>query len=360
MAGEFNDVLDMSLLNFDPVEESPQIEEQEVQTENIEITNTADDESQEKVGEQGKEKALEKEEKENLDSPANSETVFKPLAEFLKEQGFFSDLELEIKNEDDLADAFRKEIKKNEFADLNEYQKQYLDSLREGVPDVVVQEHLRTQQVFENLTDEILEEEDIRKQVIIQDRLASGWSKERAEKDYDRIFNNGDSYEESKISRDNLIAKEKQEFQARVEQEKQSKVEADKAAKKQLEDLKQAVFKEENLFGAFKVDDGLKTRVHEAMIKVVDYTPEGLPLNKLMKHRVENPVDFETKLYYLYELTNGFKDINKFVSKSGSIAAKKLSEAVQNSTYIKSRGEGAKNFNDDPNDYSSPIVDIQL
>lgn len=365
-AGENNEeiVLDMSLFDFSTLEKDESAitqgnteGQQELSSENIENDNTEKPEKvSEIVGETKVQKEPSDEDKgKNPESPADSEEVFKPLAEFLKEQGFFSDLELEIKNENDLAEAFKQEIKKNEYADLNESQIEYLEALRNGIPDQVIQGHQKTQQVFENITDDLLEDEEVRKQVIIEDRIASGWSRERAEKDYKRIYDNGDSLDEAKLSRDNLKVLEQQEFEKAVQQEKQNKVEAEKQAKKQLEDLKTSVFKEDNLFGTFKVNEGLKQKVHDSMTKVVDYTPDGLPLNKLMKHRLDNPIEFEKNLYYIYELTDGFRNIDKLTAKATTSAAKKLSDAVQKSTYIRSSG-GITPV--DNNEYSSPIVEI--
>lgn len=365
-AGENDYALDMSLFDFSAIEKDESAitqgnteGQQELESsEIIEKTNNTEksEKTSESVGEgKAQKEPIDEDKGKNPESPADSDNVFTPLAEFLKEQGFFSDLELEIKNENDLAEAFKQEIKKNEYADLNESQIEYLEALREGIPDQVIQSHQRTQQIFENITDDLLQDEDVRKQVIIQDRLASGWSQERAEKDYKRIYDNGDSLDEAKLSRDNLKVLEKQEYEKVVRETQQSKVEAEKQAKKQLEDLKTSVFKEDNLFGVFKVNEGLKQKVHESMTKVVDYTPEGLPLNKLMKHRAENPIEFEKNLYYLYELTDGFKNIDKLTTKATTSAAKKLSDAVQKSTYIRSNG-GITPV--DNNEYSSPIVEI--
>ena len=356
MAGEENFELDMGLLNFEPNEivTTEVVEDKEKEIENKEI---ADATKQENVGEEVNEKALEKQDLDDPNSPAADDDLFNVLASSLKERGFFSDLDKEIKSEDDLADAFKEEIKKSEYADLNPLQKEYLDALREGIPDNVIQEHQHTRNIFDNITDDILEnEEDVRKNVIIQDRLASGWTQDRADKDYFRIYNSGESYSEALVSRDNLKQKETQIYQERVEQEKKNIVEAQKQANKVVENLKEAVFKEDNLFGVFKVDVGLKQKVYDTMTKVVATSPEGQPLNKLMKQRMDDPTKFEKDLYYLYELTNGFKDIQKFLNKSNTTAANKLRNAVQNSTFIKSGGNSAGPIDDQA--YDSPIVSL--
>lgn len=46
--------------------------------------------------------------------------------------------------------------------------------------------------------------------------------------------------------------------------------------------------------------------------------------NKLMKSRREDPLNFDLKLYYLYELTNGFSSFKNIVNNTKSKAVKDL------------------------------------
>ena len=43
---------------------------------------------------------------------------------------------------------------------------------------------------------------------------------------------------------------------------------------------------------------------------------------------MENPVEFEMKLHYLFEVTKGFKDFSKLVEKGKKDATKSFEEAV--------------------------------
>jgi hypothetical protein len=345
MAGE-NELLDMSMINYTPPEDEKDIvaETTTIVQEGIDNKGNkiiADDNSQENVGEKGNEKSQDNKD-ENSDSPANSdEVLFKALAESLKNRGLLSSLEKEVKTEEDLVEAFKEEIKKSEFADLNEVQKEYLEALKQGIPDTVIKEHINTRNIFESITDDVLDDDaDVRRQVIVQERIATGMTPERAEREFKRIQAAGDEVEEARISRDNLKVREQQEYQLAIEREKQAAIAGEQQAAKQLEDLKQAVYKESTFLGSFKLDEGLKQKVYDSMVKVVGTTKDGLPLNTLMKHKLENPVDFETKLYYLYELTNGFKDISKFTNKATTIASRKLQSAIASTTFVKQNGSG--------------------
>jgi hypothetical protein len=354
MAGEQNlDILDMSLFDTSGLEQT--------ETEVIEDNNTVvDDVSQEIVDNPKDEKDLAVEEK-TTNSPADSDEVFNQLAAFLKEEGFFSTLDKEVKTAEDLAEAFKAEIKKNEFAGLNEAQKDYLKALENGIPDDVFNNHLQTTSILDGITDEVLEnDENVRRNLIIQEALNRGNSREKAERIYKRSYEIGDSITDAKDAKEYLQTKEAEQYEYNIQAAKQEKIQQQQTAEKQLKELEEAIKSETEIFKGFKVNDGLKNKVFETMTEIVDYTKDvngnQVPLNALMKHRVDNPIDFEKKLYYLYTLTNGFKDIEKFNVKATTVAARKLRDAVQNNTFIKLGGD--TEYAKDPNEYSAPIVDV--
>jgi hypothetical protein len=369
MAGEENDVLDMSMFNFDPPETQEENTKKEEQINDIkdtttdkiveqkikELINKGDDvKSQEGVANPEEEETTE-DKVTTPESPATDD-VFGPLADFLKEQGFFPNLDKEIKTAEDLAEAFKIQIKEQEYAGLNEVQRQYLDALSEGVSEQLFVGHLQNTKVFSDITDEILQEdEEIRKQVIVQDLIYSGLSPERAEKQYQRIYDIGDSVEEAKTARENLIKKENEEYQRSIEVEKQQKILAEKQANEQLERLKDNVYKQTSLFDSFKLSDQIKNKVYESMTKVVGYDENKQPLNEVMKHRAEDPIGFDTALYYLYNLTDGFKNINKFINRATTNATKKLADAVNRSTLTRSAGDSNYGYS---GEVQTPITDL--
>jgi hypothetical protein len=81
---------------------------------------------------------------------------------------------------------------------------------------------------------------------------------------------------------------------------------------------------------------------------VVGKSPEGIMENQLMKDRRENPVDFDTKMYYLYEITKGFKDFSKIVSKSESTAIKRLEGELRKTKF---QDNGTPAYLSDPESY---------
>ena len=88
------------------------------------------------------------------------------------------------------------------------------------------------------------------------------------------------------------------------------------------------------------------------MTKIVGKSPDGNSENALMKQRREDPVDFDTKLYYLYELTKGFKDFSKFTASAKSSAIQDMERALQNNSINNSETPG---FLQDNESYSDGL-----
>ena len=55
--------------------------------------------------------------------------------------------------------------------------------------------------------------------------------------------------------------------------------------------------------------------------------------NQLMKDRRDNPVEFDSKLYYLYEITGGFKDFSKITTTATTKAATDFERALRQNKF---------------------------
>jgi hypothetical protein len=65
------------------------------------------------------------------------------------------------------------------------------------------------------------------------------------------------------------------------------------------------------------------------MTEVVSKNPEtGEMMNKFMTDRSKNPIEFDTKVYYLYELTNGFQDLGNIQKTVASKTVKDFEKSV--------------------------------
>ena len=286
--------------------------------------------------------------------------VYSTLAEALKEEGFFQGDEdiADIKNIETLAQAFKKEMKNNEFSDLTDNQKRVLDGFRNGIPEADIIQHEKTVQQYNSITEELLGGNvELQKAVFITDLTAKGISESRAEKMYEISLDSGDLLDEAKQSLVSLKEVEARSYAQRmdavkVEKDKQSKIAADN--KKAIKD---SIYQVDKFLGEISVTQNLKEKVHNTMTDVVAYTQDGHPINALMKARQDDPLEFETNLYYLFALTDGFKNVKKFSRQADSKAAKKLESLINNNTFIKDSNVPA--YKQDPESYdASGIVEL--
>ena len=285
--------------------------------------------------------------------------MFSLLAEALKEDGFFKNLEdtSEITDVEKLSQAFKKEIEANEYSDLTDTQKKVLQAFRDGVPEEDIIKHEKAQTYYNTISNDVLENnEELRKNIIINDLVSKGISQARAEKTYTAMYDAGEDLEEAIVSLNNLKAAEQSEYDKYVASIKQRQEEEQKQRTEQFNKLKETIESTDKFLGEIPITDTIRENVQKAMSVPVDYLEDGTPINKLMKARMDDPITFENNLYYLFEFTKGFKDLKIFTNKATTKATKKLSEAIGNSTYIKS--DGKPTFQKDPESYAGQIVEL--
>jgi len=270
--------------------------------------------------------------------PEEAGEVYGTLAEVLQEKGFFQGEGVvdKIKSADDLAEAFREEIKRNEFSDLTESQRRALEGFRNGIPQAEIVQHEQNLQQYNSITRDVVESNpELQKALFVTDLVNKGISESRAEGLYQIAEDTGELLDEALASLETLKQNENSRYQAMIEQ-KQAEQEA--IARQKAEEqaaIKKSIYAVDKFMDDVKITQNLKEKVHSTMTEIVGYAENGQPLNALMKARQEDPLDFETKLYYLFELTDGFKNLKRFSRQADSKAAKKLESLIQNNTFIK-------------------------
>jgi len=121
----------------------------------------------------------------------------------LKEEGIFPDLDDESIEKVVEAEDFRDLVERQIQAGLEEAQKRVLDALNAGVEPSVIKQYENTLNYLNSITDEqIVDESDkgesLRKQLLQQDFMNRGYSRERAIKMTDKLFASGEDIEEAK------------------------------------------------------------------------------------------------------------------------------------------------------------------
>jgi len=334
------DNLDMSA--FIPLES--EVEETEIQEEEEEIAPPTPPVAEETIPEE-----VGTEEDDDDEAPSEEEqsqpSLYSSLAKVLQEEGVLPSLESgkEIKSVEDLVDAFRNEIKSNEFADLTEEQKTYLQAIRTGVPaDHFVQQQSLISNLKTIQDDEISSNEELRKNIIYQDFLLKGYSPEKAEKFTQRSIDIGEDVDDAKEALQSLIQIQEGELQKQMQLAEQAKAQKAEEDKKQLLSFKKYLEDAKEFIPGVKMTQKVAEKVFEQATKPIAKAPNGIPLNAVQKARMENPLEFEAKLNYLFYLTKGFSDFTKIAVSQKTNAVKELDDFVRGNSFVP-KGSGIGN-----------------
>ncbi len=315
---------------------------------NEEIEETEIEETNNNINEQDNEELDKTDEVEqaeevvdNPDEGAPSEdTPFSLLATALVQEGVLPSLSLDkvkdFKSFDDIAEAIKNEIKNNELAGLTDTQKKYLKALEAGISEEDFIKNEKEKSSLNNITEDVLSEpdnEDLRKSLIIQDLLEQGINKEKAEKLAQRSIDLGEDVDDAKEAL-KLIKERKQiEEETRIKTLEETKKQREKENKEALETLKTKLLKEtKHIIEGLPYSPTIAEKVYDSITKPVKIE-NGKAISKIMEARSKDPVDFEIKLNYLFEITDGFNNFDKLIKVSKSNAVDKLSKSINANTF---------------------------
>lgn len=274
-------------------------------------------------------------------------SLYSSIAKALKEEGIFPDLEdsylKEIKAPDDFANMIEQQVQNR----LDEKQRRIDEALNAGMEVSDIKKHENVLNYLDSLDDDVISDEsekgeNLRKQLIYQDFINRGYSKERAEREVHKSFDAGTDIEDAKESLlsnkeffneayDKLIAESKAEIKK-----------AEEVRAKQASDLKKSILEDEKIFGDLQVDDSTRKKIYESISKPVYKDPKtGELYTAIQKYEMDNKVDFLKNLGLVFTLTNGFKDLGGLikgkVKKEVSKGLREL-ESTLNSTMRTSDG----------------------
>lgn len=335
---------DMSAFSMDavevPEEESSSEDEKETQVsdETSSQESVANEETSEEDSVDDTDESEEDEDNsgEGEDADSSSGKLYSSLASALQEQGILSSLDPEkdkIESVEDLMEVFNKELSNRELSDLSDTQKEYLKALRNGIPDEEVKEYLSVTEDLNSITKEELEENaDLRLEVIKQDFIKSGVAPEKAEKLAKLSASSGEDTTDALEALDSLKANVTKEYQDKIKAQEEAKLQAQKKQEEDLAKLKKEVDSTKEIIPGMKLSNAEKDKLYEQMTKPVGQY-EGRPISAIQKKRLENPMDFELKLNYLFKVTNGFENFDKIVKKTKSKSISELEKQLRGNTF---------------------------
>lgn len=301
----------------DPNDKGNKDNDKEETTEVVDVDNLFTD-TPESVG-SGKENTEEKEDTTPKGSGTSPKNFYSSIAKALKEEGIFPDLDDEglskVKEPEDFRDLIEQQIK----AGLDERQKRIDEALSAGVEPTEIKKYENTINYLdsikeENISDEGDEGEKLRKNLIYQDFINRGYSKERAAREVQKSFNAGtdidDAKEALKSNRDFF----KDKYDELINDAKSEAEQEENERKEQAEKLKSSILNDKDVFGDLSVDKSMRQKIYDNIAKPVYKDPEtGEYYTAIQKYEMEHRTDFLKNIGLLFTLTNGFKNLDGLV-----------------------------------------------
>lgn len=295
--------------------ESP--EEDKETTETVNVDNLFTDES-ESVGSE-ENNARDKEDtglsNDKGASPINN--FYSSIAKALREEGIFQNLddEVNISSAEDFAKAMRDEI----TAQFDERQKRIDEALNAGVEPLEIKRYENTLGYLNSLQDSHLADESekgekLREQLIYQDFINRGYSKERALREVKKSFNSGTDIEDAKEA---LISNKEffqNEYDSLIQETQEEEKREIQRRKEQAEQLKKSILEDDKVFGEIQVDKATRKKVFDVISKPIYKDPDtGELFTAIQKYEMDNRTEFLKNLGLIFTLTDGFKNLDNLV-----------------------------------------------
>lgn len=302
----------------DGKEDKKNKEKDEETTEVIDVDNLFTDEP-ESVG-SGKDNTKGKEGTSSReDSTSPQKTIYSSIAKALKEEGIFPDLDDEVlskvKEPEDFRDLVEQQIK----AGLEERQKRIDDALNYGIEPTEIKRYENTLNFLdsvkeENITDESDKGEELRKNLIFQDFINRGYSRERATREVQKSFNAGTDIEDAKEALKSNTEYFKGKYDDLIEDAKSEAQKEEENRKEQANKLKESILNEKNILGDLSIDKPTRQKIYDNISKPIYKDPEtGEYYTAIQKYEKDNRVDFLKCLGLIFTLTDGFKSLDGLV-----------------------------------------------
>jgi len=339
--------------------------EEEVDNQNDEEINTdenlSDNEDSEKVVGKDNEEDSEDDgsaDDSDADDSSSNPNLFNSLAKLLVDKGLLSsdDSDLDISSEDEFVETFNKQIEKQIDHKLKEQFGDNAEYIKKGIPIEKVQQNQETLDRLDSINEDLIKEDsNLRQRIIYQDLINKGFSEERAKKNLQRSIELEEDVDDAIDSLNSIKEFNKSRIDSEYQAQIKSAEELQKAEEERLESIKKRISETDEIIKNFKITDSVKEKVQKNMFDVVGEDPvTKTKENSLMKYRRENKEDFDHKLYYLFTITDGFKNFDSIVKNTNSKVIKDLEKAVKSSTKIQDPGSPA--YLQDPNSYAIDIA----
>ena len=284
--------------------------------------------------------------KEDKTSP----NFYSSIANALVEDGIFQNLDEESLSKIHTAEDFANVISEQIKSQFDERQKRIDEALNLGIEPSEIQKYERFINFLDGITEDSIssEKEDgetLRKNLIYQDYINRGFSKERATREVERSFKAGTDIEDAKEALQSNKDYYNDQYSNLVKEAKEADKKEQDRLKKQAEDLRTSILTEEKAFGEIDLDKATRQRVYDSIMKPVYTDPEtGEKLTAIQKYESDNRTEFLKNVGLVYVLTDGFKNLNGLVQGKVKKEVKKGLRELEHTLNGTSRNGGNLRF----------------
>lgn len=277
----------------------------------------------------------EDESQESTNSASTSKNFFSSLANSLKQEGILPDLSDEdlknIKESKDITKLFDSYI----ASKMDEKQKRIDDALNLGVDASDIKKYENAIAYIDSITDDKISNEgqdgeNLRKQLIYQDFMNRGYTKERAIKEVQKSFNAGTDIEDAKDALTSNRDYYKEGYEDLIEEAREAKKKVQEDIAQRTEAFKKNVLESDKVFGDIVIDTATKKAALDAVLKPQYKDSKGNMITAVQKYQQEHSDEFLKNIGIIYALTNGFTDLNKIVQSKVKTATKNAYRELEN------------------------------
>lgn len=271
----------------------------------------------------------EKEDTTSTQDDGTSPNFYSSIAKALKEEGILPDLDDEAYSKVKTPEDFRDLIEQKIHDGLDERQKRIDEALNAGVEQPVITQYENTLKYLDKidetaLSDEGEQGENLRRQLIYQDFINRGFSKERAGREVKRSFDAGNDVDDAKDALESNKDFFKTQYQDIVKNAQAEDQKIEQERKEQASKLKTSILEDQKVFGEIEVDRTTRQKVYDNISKPIYKDPEtGDYLTAIQKYERDNSTDFLKNVGLIFTLTDGFKNLNGLVKGKVSKEVKK-------------------------------------
>lgn len=260
-----------------------------------------------------------KEKEDTSSKEGTSPNFYSSIAKTFAEDGVFQNLDEEALSKVNDAESFLDLVEQQVQSKLDEKQKRIDQALNAGIEPTQIQRFENNMKILNSITEDSISEEgekgeNLRKNIIYEDYIQKGFSKERAIKAVERSIAAGTDIEDAKEALQSCKDQVNKAYNDAIKKAEEEKANEEKELKEQAEALKKSILSDKKPFGDLEIDKNTRQRVFDAISKPVFTDPEtGERLTALQKYEADNHNDFMKYVGLTYVLTDGFKSLDGLV-----------------------------------------------